>query len=207
MVEPAQIVTFDDAVAPPGADPWVDGHGPGTEVAVVDPDPAWPEQAARLLDTVRAALGDVVTSVEHVGSTSVPGLAAKPIIDLVLAVRDPGDEDAYVPALEDQGFVLTVREPWWHEHRMLRHHAPRTNLHVHPAGSVEPVRMVLFRDWLRTHPDDRELYASAKRAAAAAATAAGEHVMQYNARKQAVVRDIYARLFADLGYPVPPAEA
>lgn len=199
MATPEEIITFDDVEPPPGADPWVGGHGPGTVVDVVAPDPTWPEQAAELCRTVRSALGGVVVSLEHVGSTSVPGLAAKPIIDLVLAVRDPGDEDAYVPALEAQGFVLTVREPWWHEHRMFRHHAPRTNLHVHPAGSVEPERMVIFRDWLRSHDDDRDLYAAAKRAASADAAAAGEHVMQYNARKQAVVRQIYDRAFRAAG--------
>lgn len=203
MATPEEIVTFVDVEPPPGADPWVAGHGPGTETTIVDPDPTWPEQAGRLVETVRAALGDVVVRLDHVGSTSVPGLAAKPILDLVLSVRDPGDEDAYVPALEAQGFVLTVREPWWHEHRLLRHHAPRTNLHVHPAGSVEPERMVLFRDWLRSHDDDRDLYAAAKRAASADAAAAGEHVMQYNARKQDVVREIYARAFRAAGLPSP----
>lgn len=201
MATPEQIVHFDDAEPPPGASPWVDGAGPGTDVTVVEPDPTWPEQAARLVTVVEAALAGASAAVEHVGSTSVPGLAAKPLIDLLLTVPDPDDEDAYVPALREQGFTLVVREPWWQGHRLLRHAAPRTNLHVFPADSAEAARMRLFRDWLRTHPDDRALYADAKRAASAAATGAGEHVMQYNARKQAVVRDIYARIFADLGYP------
>lgn len=203
MATPEEIVRFDEAEQPPGASPWVGGAGPGREVAVVDPDPTWPEQAARLVETVRAALGPKVVSLEHVGSTSVPGLAAKPIIDVLLVVPDPADEDAYVPALEDQGFVLVVREPWWHGHRLLRHGQPRTNLHVFERGSAEAARMLMFRDWLRTHDDDRELYAAAKRAAATAAADAGEHVMQYNARKQAVVREIYARIFAAAGLPRP----
>lgn len=202
MATPEEIVRFDDVEPPPGASPWVDGAGPGRDVVVVEPDPAWTEQAARLVDTVGAALGRTAVSVEHVGSTSVPGLAAKPLLDLLLVVPDPDDEGAYVPALEAQGFRLVVREPWWEGHRLLRHHDPRTNLHVLHADGAEVARMRMFRDWLRTHPDDRDLYADAKRAASAAASDAGEHVMQYNARKQDVVRAIHARMFAALGYPV-----
>ncbi len=201
MATPEEIVRFDEAEPPPGASPWVGGAGPGADVSVVDPDPTWAEQAAGLVKVVEAALGGRPATVEHVGSTSVPGLAAKPLLDLLLTVPDPDDEDAYVPALEAQGFVLAVREPWWQGHRLLRHRTPRTNLHVFGAESAEAARMRLFRDWLRAHPDDRALYADAKRAASAAASDAGEHVMQYNARKQAVVRDIYSRIFADLGYP------
>lgn len=201
MATPEEIVRFDDVEPPPGASPWVDGAGPGRDVVVVEPDPAWTEQAARLVDTVGAALGRTAVSVEHVGSTSVPGLAAKPLLDLLLVVPDPDDEDAYVPALESQGFRLVVREPWWQGHRLLRHHDPRTNLHVFHADGAEVARMRMFRDWLRTHPDDRDLYADAKRAASAAARDAGEHVMQYNARKQDVVRAIHARMFAAHGYP------
>lgn len=203
MATPEEIVRFDDAEPPPGSSPWVGDAGPGREVAVVDPDPTWPDQAAGLVATVRAALGPNVVSLEHVGSTSVPGLPAKPIIDVLLLVVDSADEDAYVPALEQQGFVLAVREPWWQGHRLLRHDRPRTNLHVFERESAEAVRMLMFRDWLRTHTDDRELYATAKRAAAAAAAEAGEHVMQYNARKQTVVREIYARIFAAVGLTRP----
>lgn len=203
MATPEEIVAFAEAEPPPGASPWVGGAGPGREVAVVDPDPTWPEQAAGLVATVRAALGPTAVSLEHVGSTSVPGLPAKPIIDLLLGVPDPADEDAYVPALEQQCFVLTVREPWWYGHRLLRHGRPRTNLHLFERDSAEAERMLMFRDWLRSHPDDRELYATAKRVAATAAAEAGEHVMQYNARKQTVVREIYARIFAAAGLPRP----
>jgi GrpB-like predicted nucleotidyltransferase (UPF0157 family) len=201
MATPEEIVRFDETEPPPGASPWVGGAGPGADVAVVDPDPTWAEQAARLVGVVEAALAGRPATVEHVGSTSVPDLPAKPLLDLLLTVPDPDDEDVYVPALEEQGFTLVAREPWWQGHRLLRHHAPRTNLHVFGADSAEAARMRLFRDWLRTHPDDRALYADAKRAASAAAMAAGEHVMQYNARKQAVVREVYGRIFADLGYP------
>jgi GrpB-like predicted nucleotidyltransferase (UPF0157 family) len=203
MATPEEIVRFDEVEPPPGASPWVGGAGPGRDIAVVDPDPSWPEQASGVVANVRAALGPAAVALEHVGSTSVPGLAAKPIIDVLLVVPDPADEDAYVPALEQQGFVLAVREPWWQGHRLLRHGQPRTNLHVFERDSAEAVRVLMFRDWLRTHGDDRDLYAAAKRAAASAASEAGERVMQYNARKQAVVREIYARIFTAAGLPRP----
>ena len=199
MPSAADIVTFLDPPVPPGESPYVDGQGPSTDVRVVEPDPAWPSIAQALIDRIRAALGDRVLSLEHVGSTSVPGLAAKPVIDLDLAVADPDDEDAYVPPLVVAGFVHVVREPWWYGHRLLRGTDPAANLHVYGPDSAESVRQRLFRDWLRQHPEDRDRYALAKIEAASAARAAQEHVQQYNARKERVVRDIYARLFQAAG--------
>ena len=148
-----------------------------------------------MIARVREALGPVVVDLEHVGSTAVAGLPAKPILDLDLVVADPGVEEAYVPLLEAAGFVHVVREPWWHEHRMLRGNDPAVNLHVFAVGSAEGARHRLFRDWLREHPEDRDRYAAAKRSASAEAAAAGEDVQQYNLRKEAVVREIYARIF------------
>ena len=194
-----EIVTFHDPPVPPGESPWVPGAGPAPEVRVADPDPAWPAAYDALADRVHSALGWRVLALEHVGSTAVPGLVAKPVIDIDLAVADPGDEAAYVPALEAAGFLLRVREPWWFGHRMLRHPAPLANLHVFGPESPEPVKHRLLRDWLRGNPAERELYAAAKREAAAASAAAGEHAMQYNARKEAVVRQIYGRAFAAAG--------
>ncbi|GAA2748705.1 GrpB family protein [Amnibacterium kyonggiense] len=190
------LTDFTEPPAPEGESPYVAGAQPGRVVHVVEPDPDWPSLGAAVLERVRRALG--AADVHHVGSTAVPGLPAKPVIDVDLLVGDPGDEAAYVPALEAAGFRLTVREPWWQQHRMLRGSDPAVNLHVFATGSPESARHRLFRDWLREHPEDRDRYAAAKRAAAAAATAAGEHVQQYNARKEAVVRDIYARLFASI---------
>jgi GrpB-like predicted nucleotidyltransferase (UPF0157 family) len=89
-----------------------------------------------------------VLVVEHVGSTAVVGLPAKPVIDIDLTVADSVDEAAYVPALEGVGFRLVIREPWWHEHRCLVHDDPRCNLHVFSPGAPEPVRHRIFRDWL-----------------------------------------------------------
>ena len=128
------------------------------------------------------------------GSTAVPGLAAKPVIDIDLTVADPGREQDYVPALEAIGFLLVIREPWRYGHRALQADEPRCNLHVFGFDSPEPVRHRIFRDWLRASPE-RDRYAAAKRQAASAANGAGEHVMQYNARKQQVVREIYHRAF------------
>lgn len=191
------LTEFLDPPAPEGASPYVAGAGPGTDLRIADPDPTWPVQAAAVIATIRAVLGDV--DVEHVGSTSVPLLPAKPRLDIDLVVPDAEDETAYVPALERAGFVLAVREPWWYGHRLLRGTDPAVNLHVYPVGSAESARQRLFRDWLREHPEDRDRYAAAKRDASAASAAAGEHVQQYNARKQAVLRDVHARLFAAAG--------
>jgi GrpB-like predicted nucleotidyltransferase (UPF0157 family) len=194
-----QIVTFDESPAPPGASPWVPGAGPSVDVAVVDPDPAWADWCVELAARVRGALGWRVLQLEHVGSTSVPGLPAKPVIDLDLTVADPDDEAAYLPALEAAGFELRVREPWWWGHRVLRSLEPRCHLHVFGPDSPELVRHRIFRDWLRGNADDRELYARTKREAAAATSAAGEHSMDYNDRKAAVVREIYHRAFVAAG--------
>lgn len=172
---------------------------PEAGVEVVEADPSWPRLGVQVMDAVRAALGVRVLAIQHIGSTAVPGLPAKPVIDLDLTVADPAAEAAYVPELERLGFQLRIREPWWHEHRGLRLADPACNLHVFGPGAPEPVRHRIFRDWLRTHPEDLRAYAETKRQAAADAREAGEHVMDYNARKQAVVREIYDRAFVSLG--------
>jgi GrpB-like predicted nucleotidyltransferase (UPF0157 family) len=199
MPSGTEIVSFVDSAPPPGADPWVPGTGPAVGIEVTDPDPAWPRWYDDLAGRIREALGWRVLQLEHVGSTSVPALAAKPVIDIDLTVADPGREQDYVPALEAIGFRLVVREPWWYGHRALRTDEPRCNLHVFGFDSPEPVRHRIFRDWLRGNPAERERYAAAKRQAASDANAAGEHVMQYNARKQQVIREIYHRAFLAAG--------
>jgi GrpB-like predicted nucleotidyltransferase (UPF0157 family) len=176
-------------------DIWVGGRPATTRIDVVEPDPTWPAWYDELVGRIRDALGDLVLGLEHVGSTSVPGLPAKPIIDIDLTVADSANEDDYVPALERVGFALRIREPAWHEHRCLVTESPRANLHVWSPDSPEAIRHVMFRDWLREHADDREAYASAKRAAADEANVAGEFVMDYNRRKQPVIRDILDRMF------------
>lgn len=194
-----EITTFRNDPPPPGESPWVAGRGPSTDVVVVEPDPTWPQWYDALAARVRDALGPRVLWLQHVGSTSVPGLAAKPVIDADLVVADPDDEAAYVPALEAAGFDLTVREPWWYGHRLLKYDDPRCHLHVFGPDSPEVVRHRLFRDWLTRDADDLARYAAVKREAAEAAQRLGEHGMEYNARKESLVRDIYARMFEATG--------
>jgi len=153
-------------------------------------DPAWPSLFTRLEVRIRRALGDDVPLLEHVGSTSVPGLSAKPIIDIVLAVADSGDEPSYVPRLEEEGFVLRIREPDWHEHRMFKAPEIQGNLHVFSEGCEEIKRMLLFRDWLRSHPDDRRRYEEAKRELAARTW---KYTQNYADAKTKVVQEILAR--------------
>ncbi|SDJ19602.1 GrpB domain, predicted nucleotidyltransferase, UPF0157 family [Lentzea albidocapillata subsp. violacea] len=139
---------------------------------------------------IRAALGERVVRVEHVGSTSVPGLAAKPLIDILLVVPDSADEDAYVPALVAAGYYLLLRERTWHEHRLLKGTVPNVNMHVFSPGCEELDRMLAFRDRLRAFPRDREEYERTKRELAGRTW---ERVQDYAAAKTRVVERIIAR--------------
>lgn len=159
-------------------------------IHLAEPDPEWPRVAAREAARIRALLGDQVHRLEHVGSTSVPGLAAKPIIDMALAVPDSADEAAYVPALEAAGYVLRIREPDWFEHRVLKGPDADVNLHVFTEGATEIDRMVRFREHLRSTPADRELYAAAK---AALAQRPWRYVQEYADAKSAVIAEIMER--------------
>jgi len=199
MPRPDDIARFDDAPAPVGASPWVGTAEPARGIEIAPYDPDWPRRFEELAARISDALGDRALSIEHVGSTSVPGLAAKPIIDIDLVVADSSDEDGYVPMLESAGFVLRVREPWWYEHLCLVFPDPQCNLHVFSADCAEAARTRIFRDWLRANPADRDLYGDAKVVAAREANARGEHVMEYNARKQGVIREIYERAFRARG--------
>lgn len=199
MPTPDEITTFLDDTPPPGRSPWVDGAGPSLDVTVVEPDPAWPSVFETIAERVRVALGSQVLELEHIGSTAVPGLPAKPVIDIDLVVADVEDEAAYVAPLEAVGFVLRVREPWWYGHRLLRLDDPRCHLHVSGPDSALAARHRIFRDWLRAHPDDAERYAAAKRRASDVTVRDGGHGMDYNRQKQDVVREIYDRAFRGLG--------
>jgi GrpB-like predicted nucleotidyltransferase (UPF0157 family) len=158
-------------------------------------DPEWPAVFAREDVRIRRALGDRALLVEHVGSTSVPGLVAKPIIDIVLCVEDSGDEATYVPALEAEGYALRIREPDWHEHRMLKGSEPDVNLHVFTLGSREVERTLLFRDRLRAVPEDRERYADAKRALA---QRQWKYMQHYAEAKTEVIDEILDRARSSL---------
>jgi GrpB-like predicted nucleotidyltransferase (UPF0157 family) len=152
--------------------------------------PDWPSQLLQHATLIREALGDKVLLLEHVGSTSVPGLAAKPIIDIVLAVVDSADESAYVPPLEEKGFVLRIREPDWFEHRMFKAPEIAGNLHVFSVGCNEIDRMITFRNWLREHDNDRLLYERIKLHLAAQIW---KDVQYYADAKTEVVREILDR--------------
>jgi GrpB-like predicted nucleotidyltransferase (UPF0157 family) len=156
-----RVVTTDrdvelDAVLIGGREP--------VSITFVDYDPDWALRFGSLRDRIRAAVGPVAIDVEHIGSTAVPGLAAKPIIDILLTVRDVDDEATYVPPMVRAGFVLRVREPG---HRMFR--TPERGVHVHVyEPRHQAVRDYLdLRDWLRLDGRDRTRYAEAKRALAA----------------------------------------
>jgi GrpB-like predicted nucleotidyltransferase (UPF0157 family) len=172
----------------------VDGGTPSSgPVVLVDYDPKWPRLYEREAERIRSALGKRVLGLEHAGSTSVPGLAAKPVIDIVLAVADSADEPAYVPALEAAGYVLRVREPDWFEHRLLKDIDPSVNLHVFSSGCPEVERMLLFRDHLRRNATDRDLYERTKRELA---VREWKYVQHYADAKSSVVEGILARALA-----------
>lgn len=172
-------------VVPP---PRVDGP-----ITLREYDPAWPASFEREATRIRAALGERAVVLEHTGSTSVPGLAAKPIIDIALGVPDSTAEADYVPQLEAAGYELIVREPEWHEHRLFKDPGRTVNLHTFTAGSPEIERMVTFRDWLRANAGDRALYERTKRELAARTWA---YVQDYADAKTEVVDAILGRALA-----------
>lgn len=162
-------------------------------IDLVDYDPEWPALYEREAARIRAALGARALRIEHVGSTSVAGLPAKPIVDIDLVVADSSDEASYVPELEAAGYALRIREPDWFEHRLFKGPDANVNVHTFSEGCEEVDRMVAFRDWLRSHDDDRDLYLRAKRELAAREW---RYVQNYADAKSAVVREILARALA-----------
>jgi GrpB-like predicted nucleotidyltransferase (UPF0157 family) len=186
LPDPYDVAAYDEALAKVVVGPVESLAG---RIVVADYDPEWPRRYQREAARIRAALGNRVTRLEHVGSTSVPELPAKPIIDIVLEVPDSAAEAAYVPDVEGAGYVLSGREPDWFEHRLFR--VPGSvNLHVFPASCSETDRMVQFRDHLRTSAADRDLYARTKRDLAAGDW---KYTQQYADAKTDVVREIMAR--------------
>ena|SRR2546421_1164712 len=159
-------------------------------IQIVDYDPEWPRLFEREARRIQAALGDRVLLIEHTGSTSVPGLAAKPRIDILLVVANSADEPAYVPALEAAGYVLCIREPDWYEHRVFKGPDTDVNLHVFSPGCTEIDRILLFRDWLRSNASDRRLYERTKRELA---RQDWKYTQNYADAKTAVVEEIIAR--------------
>jgi GrpB-like predicted nucleotidyltransferase (UPF0157 family) len=181
---------------PPGAEERLFAVTVGTPerldgpVVLVEPDPDWPALFEREATRIRRALRERAVLIEHVGSTSVPGLIAKPIIDIALVVPDSADESGYAPALEAAGYRLRIRSPAWEEHRMFKGPDTDVNVHVFSPGSPEVERMVRFRDRLRADASDRERYAAKKRALAQRSWA---YVQYYADAKGAVIEAILAR--------------
>ena len=159
-------------------------------IHLAEPDPAWPALFEREAARIRSALGDRVRLLEHAGSTSVPGLPAKPIVDVVLAVPDSADEASYLPDLDAAGYVLRIREPDWFEHRVFKGPDTDVNLHVFTEGASEIGRMLAFRDRLRASDADRDRYAAAKRDLAARRWT---YVQEYADAKSAVIAEILGR--------------
>jgi GrpB-like predicted nucleotidyltransferase (UPF0157 family) len=159
-------------------------------IILVEYDPHWPDRFQYEAERICSALGEHALRVEHVGSTSVPGLTAKPIIDILLVVAESANETEYVPALETAGYQLRIREPNWYEHRMFKGVEGDVNLHVFSAGCVEVERMVIFRDWLRASAEDCDLYARSKRALA---QKEWKYVQNYADAKTAVIEQILCK--------------
>jgi GrpB-like predicted nucleotidyltransferase (UPF0157 family) len=160
------------------------------QVFIAAYDSAWPQLFAREAARVRAALQARVLLLEHVGSTSVPGLAAKPKIDMLLVVANSADEAVYVPDMEAAGYRLHIREPEWYEHRLFKGPDTEINLHVFSLGCEEIERMLRFRDCLRTNLADRELYERTKKELA---SREWKYTQNYADAKSAVVQEILMR--------------
>ncbi|SHK80215.1 GrpB family protein [Desulforamulus aeronauticus] len=159
-------------------------------ITLVEYDPRWPKLFEREANRVRSVLGNKALRVEHVGSTSVPGLCAKPIIDMLLVVADSTDEASYVLDLEAAGYILRVREPDWFEHRLFKGPDVDINLHVFSAGTSEVERMLRFRNWLRVNDTERDKYAQVKRSLA---KNKWRHVQHYADAKTSIIREIMER--------------
>jgi GrpB-like predicted nucleotidyltransferase (UPF0157 family) len=133
------------------------------EIRILDYDPDWPKKFATHARIIAGALGGSALLIEHIGSTSVPELAAKPIIDILVVVQDSTDESTYLPQLEMADYFLRVREPHWNEHRMFRTPEKDVHIHIYSAGCPEIQRNLSFRDRLRQNINDRRRYEQTKR--------------------------------------------
>lgn len=160
------------------------------KILIVDYDPQWPEIFQHEAERIRSVLGSRALQIEHTGSTAVPGLPAKPVIDMLLVVENSADENAYVPALESVGYVLRIRETNWYEHRMFNRLDREINLHVLSAGCSEIDRILVFRDWLRCNSSDRDLYARTK---LALVEKNWKYVQNYADAKSAIIQEIMKR--------------
>ena len=158
-------------------------------IEVVEYDAAWPTEFAQLRDRLVTAIGSAAVRIEHVGSTSVAGLLAKPVIDIQVSVADLDDEASYVPQIEALGVQLRSRDRWHRYFRPLPGRPRDVQIHVCAAGSEWERDHLLFRDYLRTHPRARAAYAAAKRRAAVDWR---DDRLAYTDAKTAVIQEIMA---------------
>jgi GrpB-like predicted nucleotidyltransferase (UPF0157 family) len=186
LPDPNDVEAYDELLAEVtigGAEPL------SRPIEIRDYDPAWPAQYELEAAQIREALGERALRLEHAGSTAVPGLPAKPIVDVILEVQDSAAEETYLPDLEQAGYYLHIREHDWFEHRELKRRDRSVHLHVFTVGCEEVEAMLRFRDHLRVSAADRELYAATKRELAAHDWKYGQ---QYADAKSAVIREILA---------------
>lgn len=163
-------------------------------INLVEYDTEWPHLFEKEAERISSVLGPKALRIEHVGSTSVPGLCAKPIIDIVLEVEDSSNEASYVPAMEAAGYELRIREPEWFEHRLFKGPDTDINLHIFSEHTPEVERMLRFRDWLRDNSSDREKYAETKRKLA---QRVWRHVQNYADAKTSIVQEIMNRALSE----------
>jgi len=169
-----------------------------TKQVIVTPyDPAWAAAFEAIRAELAAALGALALRIEHVGSTSVPGLAAKPIIDIDVVIADGAALPAVIDALSGIGYQhegdlgIPDREAFRYDHKpqLLTHH-----LYVCPADSAELQRHLRFRDFLRSHPEAAQRYGDVKRQAAALYPT---DIDQYIAYKSGCIADLYRQCGLD----------
>src|SRR5262249_24785597 len=154
------------AVLIPGYSPVAHRRRAPEPVHLVPYDPDWPRRFARWRGRIRAALGATALRTEHVGSTSVPGLAAKPVIDIQVSVADIADEARYAGPLEPLGLQLSNRDDVHRYFSLVPEQTRELHLHLCQAGSAWERDHLLFRDYLRAHPAAADRYFAGKRAAA-----------------------------------------
>ena len=173
-------------------------------VEVVDYDPLWPARFEDWRSRLAGALGPTAIRIDHVGSTSVPGLSAKPVIDIQISVPDVSDESSFVPHIEAAGVALRSREVGHRYFRPAGDRPREVQIHVCEAGSDWERVHVLFRDYLRSHPDAARDYAAMKRRVAAAYR---DDRIAYNEAKTDFILDHIERAqvwAADTGWSVGP---
>lgn len=183
---------------------WTSGEQRASQerIDVTPYDATWPARFASMRARLAAALGAVALRIDHVGSTSVPGLAAKPIVDVQVSVRDHAHEAAYVPAIEELGFVLRARDD---QHRYFKPPpgSPRTHqIHVCSAGGDWERDHLLFRDYLRAHPARADEYGALK---TALALKFGDDRVGYTDAKTSFILDaleLASRWAASVGWQV-----